>query len=112
MSTSEVFQRFYEKLVTMLPMDDSLFLAKLFGCGLLPGNCKQQIKAEKTPVDKATCFLDHRISSDVSVGDSTSFNKLLSVMENSGFENLKALAGEIKTALKPQPAVYRNDFAG
>ena len=100
MSTSEVFQQFYVELVTILPMDDSLFLAKLFACGLLPGDLKQQIKAEKTPVDKATCFLDHKISSDVSVGNLRSFNKLLDVMEDSGNDSLKELAEEIKIALK------------
>ena len=100
MSASEVFRQFYVKLVKKLPMDDSLFSAELFACGLLPGDLKQQIKAEKTPVDKATCFLDYKISSDVCVGDSTSFNKLLNVMEDSENDSLKALAEEIKTALK------------
>ena len=112
MSSSEVFRRFYVKLVTMLPMNDPLFVAKLFACGLLPGNLEQDIKAEKTPVDKATLFLGHRIKTDISVDDSTNFNKLLNVMEDSDYDNLKMLAEEIKTALKPQPAVYRNDFAG
>ena len=100
MSTSEVFQQFYVKLVKKLPMDDSLFLAKLFACGLLPGDLKQQINAKNTPVDKATCFLDHQISSDVSVGNSTSFNKLLDVMEDIGNDSLKELAKKIKIALK------------
>ena len=103
MSTSEVFQQFYVELVTILPMNDSLFLAKLFAHGLLPGDLKQQINAKNTPVDKATCFLDHKISSDVSVGNSTSFNKLLDVMEDSGNDSLKELAEEIKIALKRGP---------
>ena len=100
MSTSEVFQQFYVKLVKKLPIDDSLFTAELFAHGLLPGDLKQKIKAEKTPVDKATCFLDHKISSDVTAGNSTSFNKLLDVMEDSGNDSLKELAEEIKTVLK------------
>ena len=112
MSTSEVFRRFYVKLIKMLPMNDSLFLAELFACDLLPGNLEQQIEAKETPVDKATCFLNHRIKTDISIDDSTSFNKLLNIMEDSDYDNLKVLAEEIKTALKPQPAVSRNDFAG
>ena len=103
MSTSEVFRQFYVKLVKKLPMDDSLFTAELFAHGLLPGDLKQQIKAEKTPVDKATCFLDHKISSDVSDGNSTNFNKLLDVMEDSENDSLKELAEKIKTALKEGP---------
>ena len=100
MSTSEVFKQFYVKLIKLLPMDDPLFTAELFVCDLLPGNLQQKIEAEKTPVDKAKCFLDRKISSDVSVGYSTSFNKLLDVMEDSGNDSLKELAEEIKTVLK------------
>ena len=80
-------------------MDDALFSAELFTCDLLPGNLEQQIKAEKTPVDKAKCFLDHRIKTDISIDDSTSFDKLLNVMEDSSYDNLKVLAEEIKTAI-------------
>ena len=111
MSTSEVFKQFYVKLVMILPMDDPLLTAELFACGLLPGDLKQQISAMQTPVDKATCFLDHKISSDVSVGNSTSFNKLLDVMEDSGIDSLKELAEEIKIALKEGP-VNTDNAAG
>ena len=103
MSTSEVFKQFYVKLVTVLPMDDSLFVANLYSCGLLPGDLKNQIKAEKTSIDKATCFLDHTIIPDVSVGNSANFNKLLDVMEKSGNDNLKVLVNEIETTLKEGP---------
>ena len=109
MSTSEVFQQFYVKLVRKLPMDDPLFTAELFTCGLLPGDLKQQIKAEKTRAHKATCFLDDRINSDVSVGNSISFNKLLDVMEK--YNGLKELAEEIKIALKEGP-VNTDNAAG
>ena len=100
MSTiSEVFKNFYVKLIKTLPLDDSLFVAELFACGLLPGDLKQQIKAERTPMDKATCFLDHTISHDVSVGNSTSLHKLLDVMEQSDNDSLKDLTKQIKIGL-------------
>ena len=101
MSAGEVFQQFYVELVTALPMNDSLFLANLFTRGLLPGDLKQQIRVEKTLTDKATCFLDHKISHDVSIGNSTSFYQLLNVMEDSGNKTLKMLAG---AALKKGPS--------
>ena len=100
MSTSKVFRQFYVKLVRILPMDDSLFSAQLFTCGLLPDDLDDKIKAKETPADKAKCFLDHRIRSDVSIGNSTTFNELLNVMEDSDNDSLKVLAEEIKTALK------------
>ena len=98
-TTSEVFKKFYVKLIKTLPLDDSLFVAELFACGLLPGDLKQQIKAERTLIDKATCFLDHTISRDVSVGNSTSLHKLLDVMEQSDNDSLKDLTKQIKIDL-------------
>ena len=53
MSTVEVFQQFYSKLVKTLPMDDVVFTAELFSNDLLPGDLKSQIKSEKTSADKA-----------------------------------------------------------
>ena len=105
MSTSEVFKQFYVELVTMLPVDDTIFLAKLFSCDLLPGNLMNEIKAEKTAADKAMCFLSGKISHDISNGDFNSFNKLHNIMEESGQDSLKSLAGKIKSALKAEPVI-------
>ena len=100
MSTSEVFKQFYVDLVKTLPMDDAVFVAELFKCGLLPGDLKHQIKAEKTLIDKATCFLDNKISRDISIDNSTSLNKLLTVMEKSDNDTLKDLAKQIRISLE------------
>ena len=102
MSASEVYKQCYVKLVMALPMNDSLFLAQLFSCGLFHGDLKNQIKAEKTSVDKATCFLDHVIGPNLSVGNSTNFHKLLNIMEESENDRLQVLAEEIKTTLKEE----------
>ena len=106
MSTGEVFKQFYVELVTMLPVDDTIFLAKLFSCDLLPGNLMNEIKAEKTTVDKAMCFLNSKISRDISSGDFNSFNKLLNIMEESGHDSLKGLAKKIRTALRVETMIY------
>ena len=100
MSTSEVFKKFYVELVTVLPVDDAMFLAKLFSCDLLPGNLMNQIMVKETRPDKAMCFLNGKINCDISIGDFTSFNKLLDVMEESGNNSLRVLAMKIKNALK------------
>ena len=100
MSTSEVFKKFYVELITMLPVDDTMFLAKLFSCNLLPGNLMNQVMAKETRADKAMCFLNGKINCDISIGDFTSFNKLLDVMEESGNDSLRVLAMKIKNALK------------
>ena len=105
MSTSEVFKQFYFKLVTILPVDDTTFLAKLFSCNLLPGNLMNQVMAKETRADKAVCFLNGKISSDISIGDFRSFDKLLSIMEDSGNNSLKLLAKKIRTALKVETVI-------
>jgi len=99
MSHNNVFVKYYEKLVVALPMDDVTFTARLFSNGLLPGNLKHQIHAQATSKEKATYFLDHKINPDVTIGDFTSFDTLLQVMENWGSHSLKELAKEIKTTL-------------
>jgi len=88
MASAEVFKEFYSKLVETLPMDDSKFIAKLFSNNL-PGDLKSQLKCEKTSADKTTLFLD-----------SSSFDKLLNVMEDSEYEHVKELAKLIRTSLR------------
>ena len=112
MSTNEdlVFKRCYVKLVALLPMEDSLFLAKLFSCDLFPGDLKNQIKVQETSIGKATYFLDHVIGPYLSVGNSKNFHKLLSIMEESDNDSLKVLAKEIRVALKERQV--SNDTTG
>ena len=59
MSTSEVFKDYYSKLlVETLPMS-TVFVAKLYSCGLLPRELKNKLNLlQGTPEDKATLFLD------------------------------------------------------
>ena len=102
MSTSEVFKQFYVELVTMLPVDDTIFIAKLFSCDLLLGNLMNQVMAKETRADKSVCFLNGKINCDISIGDFKSFDKLLSVMEDSGNDSLRGLAKKIKTTLKAE----------
>ena len=97
--SGEVFQQFYSKLVETLPMDDIKLIAKLYSEGLLPGNLKSQLKSEKTSADKAALFLDSVIEPSVTSDGGSSFDKLLPVMEDSEYQHVKELAGEIRTNL-------------
>ena len=85
-----VIEKFYAKLVKHLPMDDAEFRASLKSAGLLPGNLKSVIASKPTSADKAECFLDYGINNDIE-----SFSKLLTVMENSDYDQLKLLVTEI-----------------
>ena len=108
MSTIKVFKEFHEKLVTMLPVYSTVFLSKLYSCDLLPDNLMDEIKAERTPADKAMCFLHGKIRCDISNGDVRSFNKLLDIMEKSGNTSLKDLAKDIKTAMDSVSTVFNS----
>ena len=57
---AKVFQQsIYSKLVETLPMDDAMFVAKLFSNDLLPGDLKNQLKlVHRTSADEAVLFLD------------------------------------------------------
>ena len=50
MSYRDVFVKYNEKLVETLPMDDQMFIERLFSDGLLPGNLKQQVQSQTTSV--------------------------------------------------------------
>lgn len=99
-STSKVFQQFYLKLVKTLPMNDDIFVAGLFSCGLLPDNIKDHVESLATSARKASYFLDHVIKPSVTSCIGSSFDELLNVMEDSEYQNVNELAKLIKTSLR------------
>ena len=100
MSTTEVFKQFYFKLVVTLPMNDVTFTAQLVSRGLLPGNLSDQLKLLATSSEKAEQFLDCVVKPAVTIGVDKSLNKLLDIMEDSEYCNVKELAQQIKSKLK------------
>ena len=87
-----IFDKFYEKLVACLPMDDANFRASLKTAGLLPGDLKSAVTLKSTSrAEKAEHFLDHGINNNID-----NFSKLLRVMENSKRDELKVLVSEIR----------------
>ena len=89
-------EKFYAKLVKCLPMDDAEFRASLKTAGLLPGNLKSAVASKPTRADMAEYFLDNGINNNIE-----SFSKLLTVMKNSEYEQLKILAIEIQRESTP-----------
>ena len=98
MSTEAVYKEVYLELVKILPMDDVMFTAQLYQRDLLPGDSKAEMESKCTKAKKAAYFLDHVIQPTLrkSIG---SFNKLLKVMEDSEYDNVKELAKLITTRL-------------
>ena len=91
-----IIDKFYEKLVTCLPMDDATFRASLRTAGLLPGDLKSAVTSKSTRAEMAEHFLDCGINNNIE-----SFSQLLTVMKNSKHDKLKALASEIHGEIIP-----------
>ena len=85
-------------------MDDAVFIAKLFSNDLLPGDLKNQLKLlHRTSADKAALFLDSVLEPSVTSDGGSSFDKLLSVMEDCEYQHVKELAKQIKNNLRKRP---------
>ena len=115
-STFRIFQTYYEDLVQSLPMSDSIFIAKLFKNGLLPNNCKGELKCLSTSADKAARFLDNVIEPAIKVDNDSGetnaqFILLLSVMKESGYDNVKMLAETVTSELN-QSSLSRGRATG
>ena len=89
----------FDELVIVLPMDDPVFIAKLSRCKLLPSNITSQLEAQPTSADKASYFFNHVIKPALDVNDTSSFNKLLSVMEDCEYDHVKNVACKIKSKI-------------
>ena len=109
MSTLQVFEDNYEALVTSLPMDDVIFIAKMRSKRLLPGDIKAKLKSLPTPATKAAEFLDQVIEPSLKNDDITPLKKLLTVMEDSGNDSLKKLAKTIRSILDSGPSSTGSD---
>ena len=108
-STERVFRQFYAKLVKSLPMQNAVFVASAH---MLSLDLKKRIKAERTPEDKAICFLDNKIYLDISKGDFRSFDALLNIMKKRDFRTLNNLAEKIKIALVVAAALSSSNAEG
>ena len=100
METSDLFKDFYFKLVETLPMNDAIFIAQLYSCRLLYDDLKEHVESLATKAKKAMHFLDHVIKPSMTSDGSSSFDKLLNVMEENEYQHVKELAKQIKDSLR------------
>ena len=92
----QAYTSYMPQLVKSLPMDDSHFITELSAENLLPGNMQATIQSLPTPADKSSCFLNRIIKPAIDNEFTTSFDKLLIIMENCEFLHVQDLAGKIK----------------
>ena len=86
----KIIQKYYVDLLEVLPMNDVMFIGRLYSTGLLPNNLKKEVQSKPTSADKADYFLQHGIKNDTD-----SFNKLLAIMEKHNDDRLRELADNL-----------------
>ena len=93
------YEKYAEKLMECLPMDDTVFTANLSNCDLLYEDTSDQLKTLPTPVARASYLLDHVIKPTLGIGATFIFDNLISVMEHCGYGRVEKLAHEIKSEI-------------
>ena len=96
MEHRKAYDNHVEKLVKCLPMDDAHFITTLSAQKLLPGDTENKIKNLSTPAEKASYFLSHVIRPALDIDDTSDFEKLLTIMQNCGYNHVQKFAGIIK----------------
>ena len=99
MKHKEAFDKYSEEMVKCLPMNDTLFIAKLSTFNLLPGNINDKLQALPTQAEKALYLLNHVIKPALAINDTASFENLLSAMEQCDYDYVKRIACMIKSQI-------------
>ena len=95
-SANEVFQDYYQALMFSLPMTNAKFLGDLYEHISINEKFKTNLESLTARKERTSYFLDHIIKPQISVGDNTSFVKLLTVMKTCNYDNVKDLAEEME----------------
>ena len=100
MAYMKVYDDNYERLVKILPMDDTLFTAKLTSKSLLPEDIGSKIDSLSTKAEKAKHFLKNVIKPSLDVDDTRDLNNFISIMKNSEYRPLNTVATKMKAELE------------
>ena len=95
----KVYQKYMEKLIKVLPMDDVTFTAKLTTHEILPDEIDAHIKSLPTPAGKAEYFLINVIKKSLDIDETKEFESLITVMEKCGYPHVERFAKKMKSDL-------------
>ena len=95
-SANEVFQDYFQAMMFSLPMTDARFLDDLYKHISIHKTFKSNLESLTVRKERTSYFLDHIMKPQISVGDNTSFVKLLTVMKTCDYDNVKDLAEEME----------------
>ena len=106
MTHIEVYEKYLEKLVKVLPMEDVRFTTQLSSNGILPSSVGEHITSLPTQSNKANHFLKNVIKSSLDIDEIDEFENLLTVMEKCGYPHIQRLAAKIKSELNKETGTY------
>ena len=98
----KVYEKYIEKLVKALPMDDVTFTTQLSSNSILPDNVDSHIQSLSTPFNKAEYFLKKVIKSSLDIDETTEFENLITVLEKCGYSHVERLANKMKADLEKE----------
>ena len=91
----KAFTKFFDSLISILPMNDTVFIARLNSAGLLTEEMKCTILTTERTQERAGCFLKFVLEANKS--DHSSIQRLITVMEESAdYPEVQELALEMK----------------
>jgi len=98
-SAVKVFEKYYQAIISSLPMRDPTFLTELQKHTLLSDHNKSVLETLKTSREMASYFVDNIIKPDLGKGVHTSFDELLATMLENSHDHVKELATVVKSEL-------------
>ena len=93
----EVFEHYYQALVSALPMKHEGFVINLQQHNLLPADTISFLASLNTSREKASYFLDHIVKPELDTH--TCFDALLEIMIESGYDDIKELGAKMKSEI-------------
>ena len=96
-SALELFEHYYQALIFSLPMKDDKFMEELFKHGLFLEDVKHKLEKLSERKSRASYFLDNVIKAGLAVDNKMCFVNLLTLMNNSKYDNVKDLAKQIES---------------
>ena len=99
-TAAEVFEHYSQGIMYSLPMNNVSFMVELQKHDLLPVHIYDELKLLNKSTEKASYFLDNVIKAELLKDNvHTSLNELLTVMMESGYDNMKELATKVKSKI-------------
>ncbi|XP_065891738.1 uncharacterized protein [Dysidea avara] len=116
---ADVFEKYYQAIISSLPMKDVTFLAKLQEHRVLSDHTKTVLQSLSASIEMASYLVDNAIKPELSEGITDTFDQLLRVMEGSSFDNVCKLGTVVNKELTASKRMYRrvcydagNDYVG